>query len=160
MHLTEGNAAHSRPVRFWLCELMQRTTTLPTPNASLCLQPGHSRIAPGGLERAKWVQQQKAISLAWKQTGIPLCAVQTICPCAVNRCSRNTLSALHRQLSHAQWGPPAAPTPSAGKCECCRYDSMSSFHAAGSRVTSRTGLDCNRRSFTVSTCWLAGQVTA
>lgn len=152
MHLTKR-------VCFWLCKLMQRTTTLPTPNASLSLQPRHSRIAPGGLERAKWVQQQTAISLAWKQTGIPLCAVQTICPCAVNQRSRNTPSALHRQLSHAQWGP-AAPTPSAGKCESCRYDSMSSFHAAGSRVTSRTGLDCNRRSFTVSTCWLAGQVTA
>jgi len=57
-------------------------------------------------------------------------------------------------------GGPAAPTSSAGKRERCWWDWMSGFSAGGSRVTSRTGLDCNRRSFTVSTCWLAGQVTA
>lgn len=73
--------------------------------------------------------------------------------------SQDMLSTAQRQLNHTKQGP-AASTPSAGKCEHCWPDSMSSSSAADSRDTSRTGLDCSRRSFTVSTCWLAGQVTA
>lgn len=88
----EGDAAHSGCGCFWFCKLVQCTRAIPTPNASLSPQPGRSTITPGGLERAERVQQQTDICLAQKQSGIPLCAAQTICPHAVKQCSQHTPS--------------------------------------------------------------------